>query len=163
MSRAIIFGGMSAEAQTPSPELKVLDRFVGSWRLEVVSGQANGDQEKSTLACVFKWSLQGQYIEARLTDLDGKQIALSLYSYDSDAGVHKMWTFAPNSPKPTLSTLRWNELKKTFTGKGDLGNGITEQSTGRFIGNDRIEWTGTTNNASGNVLGEFKANYLRQK
>ncbi len=47
-----------ARAQTPkSPELKVLDRLVGSWRLEEVERQANGDEKKDTGTVVTKWSL----------------------------------------------------------------------------------------------------------
>lgn len=172
MSRAIIgtivavliFGGMSTEAQTPkSPELKVLDRLVGSWRVEVVARQANGEEKKSTATGVAKWSLQGQYIESRTTDSDGKQVALSLYTYDSDAGVYKIWSFVSNSSRPTVTTLLWHESKETFKGRVDLGNGFTVQTTGRFIGNDRHDWTGTTKDAFGNVLVEMEANYSRKK
>ncbi len=175
MSRAIIstiaagliFGGMSAETKTlksrESPELKVLDRLIGSWRYEVVEGQANGDEKKSTATTVTKWSLQGQYIESRVTDSDGRQVALNLMTYDSEAGVYKAWAFYPNSPKPLLLTYRWNESKKTLTGDGDLGNGITLQATTRFTGNDRYEFTGTTKDASGNVLGEFNGKSVRKK
>ncbi len=173
MSRAIIgtsvvvliFGGMSAKAQTPkSPELKVLDRMVGSWRLELVSWQGQrDDEEQYTEAIVAKWSLQGQYIENRVTDSDGKETLLHLMTYDSDAGVYNVWIFQSNSPKPALLTMRWNESKKTFTGKVDLGNGITMQATTRFIGKDRYEFTGTTKDASGNVLGETKGKSFRKK
>ncbi len=178
MSRAIIgaivavliLGGMSAETEPPespkplrSPELKVLDRLVGSWRYEIVEGQANGDEKKSTATTVTKWSLQGQYIESRVTDSDGKQVALNLMTYDSDAGVYKAWAFSSDSPKPLLLTYRWNESKKTLTGNGDLGSGITLQATTRFISNDRYEFTGTMKDASGNVVGEFNGKSLRKK
>ena len=160
----LIFAGMSGKTQTPkSPELKVLDHLVGSWRYEVVERQANGDENKSTATTVTKWSLQGQYIESRVTDSDGKQVALNLMTYDSDAGVYNAWAFYPNSPKPFLFTYRWNESKNTLTGNGDLGNGITLQATTRFISDDRYEFTGTTKDASGNVLGGFKGNALREK
>ena len=151
-------------AQTPkSPELKVLDRFVGSFRDELVTRQANGDEEESTGTGVAKWSLQGQYLEQRATDSDGKQTALHLWTYDSDAGVYTSWTFFSNLPKPASSTWRWNESKKTFAGKGDLGNGITMQITLWRTGKDRFEFTATTKDASGNVLGETKGKAFRKK
>ena len=163
----LLLGGMSAVAQTSKPskslELKVLDRLVGSWRYEVVEKQANGDAEKSTATTVTKWSLQGQYVESRVTDSDGKQVALNLMTYDSEAGVYKAWAFYPNSPEPFLFTYRWNESKKTLTGNGDLGNGITLQATTRFISNDQYEFAGTTKDASGNVVGGFKGNAFRTK
>jgi hypothetical protein len=177
MSRAIIgtsvvvliFGGMSAKAQTPkSPELKVLDRLVGSW--QVVEKQANGDEEKSTATVVTKWILQGRYIELRGTDSDGKQVVLELWTYDSDAGVYKMWVFAPDSPKPVLVTFRWNESKKTLTaGIEDVVNaeippGFTGgQLTVRFISNDQIEYTVTGKDASENVVFESKGKMSRKK
>ena len=137
-----------ARAQTPRlPDLKALDRLVGSWRVEIVSGA----EEKSRAVADTKWSLQGQYIETRVTDSDGKKTALSLWAYDSDAGVYKTWFFSSNVP-PTLSTLRWNESKKTFTGKGDVGNGITLQVDIHFINNDRFETTATVKGRSENVV-----------
>ncbi len=174
MSRAIIgtsvavliFGGMSAKAQTPkSPELKVLDRMVGSWRVDVVSWQGQrDDEEQSTGAVIAKWSLQGQYIELRVTDSDGKEELLELITYDSDAGVYKMWFFGSNSPRPHSLTWRWNESKKTLTSvKEDMANGITMQMTVRFIGDDRAEYTGTGKDASGNVVFETKGNMFRKK
>ena len=173
MSRAIIgtsvavliFGGMSAKAQTPkSPELKVLDRFVGSWRNESVGRQANGEEEKSTDTSVAKWSLQGRYIEERGTDSDGKETFLSLCTYDSDAGVYKTWLFSPNLPPAVFSTLRWNESKKTLTsGKEDVGNGITGQLTVRFIGDDRSEFTVIVKDPSENVVMELKGKSVRKK
>ncbi len=172
MSRAIIgtsvavliFGGMSAKGQTPkSPELKVLDRFVGSWRGESVERQANGDEKKSSDTSVTKWSLQGRYIEVRATDSDGKEGALELWTYDSDAGVYKMWFFGSNSPKPRSLTWRWNESKKTLTSViEDMGNGITMQMTVRFIGHDRYEYTGTGKDASGNVVFETTGKVFRK-
>ena len=141
--------------------LKVLDRFVGSFRSESVERQANGDEKKSTGTSVTKWSLQGRYVESRGTDSDGKQESLGLWTYDSDAGVYKAWYFLPISPKPIPLTFRWNESTKTFTGKGDSGNGITVQMTIRFIDNDRSEWTATLKDASGNVVGEVKGKSFR--
>ncbi len=89
-----ISGGMSAETQsskqTKSPELKVLDRMVGSWRFEIVEKQANGDERKSTPTAVGKWSLQGKYLEFRITGSDGKEAILHLFTYDSDARVYNM-------------------------------------------------------------------------
>ena len=91
-------------------------------------------------------------------------------TYDSDAGVYKIWAFDQSLPKPSLVTLRWNESKKTFkgssqifTGKEDVGNGITMHFDIAFIDNDQIEVTGTMKDASGNVLGGFKAKMFRKK
>ena len=164
-----ISGGMSAETQTPesskptkSPELKVLDRMVGSWRAEVVEVQAGGEDEKATATFVAKWSLQGKYIEFRITDSDGKEVILHLFTYDSDARVYNMWSFVPDSQKPTLTPWQWDESEKTLTGQIDLGDGITMPSTTHFIADDRWEYTGTTKDASGNVLGEMKGKVFRK-
>lgn len=136
--------------------LKVLDRLVGSWRFEIVEKQANGDERKSTATGVGKWSLQGKYLEFRITGSDGKEAILHLFTYDSDARVYNMWTFVPDSQKPTLTPWQWDESEKTLTGQIDLGDGITMPSTTHFIADDRWEYTGTTKDASGNVLGEMK-------
>ncbi|MFQ5932485.1 MAG: hypothetical protein ACE5MM_08765 [Nitrospiraceae bacterium] len=164
-----ISGGMLAETQTSesskptkSPELKVLDRLVGSWRFEIVEKQANGDERKSTPTGVGKWSLQGKYLEFRITGSDGKEAILHLFTYDSDARVYNMWTFVPDSQKPTLTPWQWDESEKTLTGQIDLGDGITMAATTHFIADDRWEYTGTTKDASGNVLGEMKGKVFRR-
>ena len=152
------------KAQTPkSPELKVLDRMVGSWRLEIVEKQANGDEEKSTATGVGEWSLQGKYVEYRITERDGDEAILHLFTYDSDAGVYNMWSFVPDSQKPTLTTWQWDESEKTLTGQMDLGGGITMRPTTHFIADDRWEYTATTKDASGNVLGEMKGKVFRDE
>ncbi len=164
----LIFGGISAQDQTPkpqekSPELKVLDRLVGSWRFEIFEKQANGDESMSTPTSIGKWSLQDQYLEFRITGSDGKEAILHLFTYDSDARVYNMWSFVPDSQKPTLTTWQWDESEKTLTGQMDLGGGITMPATTHFIADDRWEYTGTTKDASGNVLGEMKGTVFRKE
>ena len=164
----LIFAGISAVAQTStppdsprSPELNVLDRLAGSWRFEIVERQPNRDEKKSTPTGVGKWSLQGKYVEFRITGSDGKEDILHLFTYDSDARVYNMWTFVPDSQKPTLTPWQWDESEKTLTGQMDLGDGITMSATTHFIADDRWEYTGTTKDASGNVLGEMKGKVFR--
>ncbi len=166
----LIFAGISAVAQTSkppdspkSPELKVLDRMVGSFRMEIVERQANGAEEENTATGVGKRSLQGQYLEFRIADSDGKEAILHFFTYDSDARVYNMWTFVPDSQKPTLTPWQWDESEKTLTGQMDLGDGITMPSTTHFIADDRWEYTGTTKDASGNVLGGMKGKVFRKK
>lgn len=160
--------GSVAKAQTPkSPELKVLDRLVGSWRIEVdeTMGLPSGIRNGATV--VTKWILQGRYIELRVINSDGKQVVQELMTYDSDAGVYNIWVFDQNLPKPGLVTLRWNESKKTFKGTAgneDVGNGITVHWDMAFIDNDQIDVTGTIKDATGNVLqDEIKAKMIRKK
>lgn len=77
----VLFRGISAESlQTPtSPELKVLGRLAGDWRIVGVSRQGDLGESKFTEFGVTKWSLQGRYVEQRVTDSDGKrEVALSL-------------------------------------------------------------------------------------
>ena len=153
-----------AKAQTPkSPELKVLDRLVGSWRFEIVEKQANGDERKSTPTGVAKWSLQGKYLEFRITGSNGKEAILHFFTYDSDARVYNMWTFVPDSQEPTLTPWQWDESEKTLTGQMDLGDGITMPATTHFIADDRWEYTATTKDASGNVLREMKGKVFRKE
>ena len=96
-----------------------------------------------------------------MTGSDGKEAILHLFTYDSDARVYNMWTFVPDSQKPTLTPWQWDESEKTLTGQIDLGDGITMPSTTHFIADDRWEYTGTTKDASGNVLGEMKGKVFR--
>ena len=109
-----ISGGMSAETQsskqTKSPEQEVLDRLVGSWRLEIVVKQANEDERTSTATAIGKWSLQGKYIEFGISGSDGKEEILHLFTYDSDARVYNMWSFVPDSQKPTL--IPWRKSRQ---------------------------------------------------
>ena len=163
MSMAVlILAGILAEAQTPkSSVMMVLDRLVGSWRIEGVEWQPNGDEKKSTATSVGKFSLQGQYLEIRITGSDGKEEILHFFTYESDTRVYNMWSFVSDSPKPILTTLQWDESEKTLTGQTDLGDGMTMQMAIHFIADDRIEYTGTTKDASGNVLGETKGKMFR--
>jgi hypothetical protein len=110
---------------------------------------------------VGKWSLQGKYLEFRITGSDGKEAILHLFTYDSDARVYNMWSFVPDSQKPTLTPWQWDESEKTLTGQMDLGGGMTIQAATHFIADDRYEYTATTKDASGKVLGEMKGKVFR--
>jgi len=160
--------GSVAKAKTPkSPELKVLDRLVGSWSIEAdeTMGLPSGIRNGATV--VTKWILQGRYLELQVINSDGKQVVQELMTYDADAGIYKIWAFDQNLPKPALVTLQWNESKKAFTGTAgieDVGDGIKVQWDMAFVENGLIEVTGTIKDASGNLLqGEIKAKMIRKK
>ena len=173
----LIFAGMSSktqpqetqstETQTSKPQessgLKVLDRYVGTWRWEVVERQTNGEEKKSTATSIDKWSLQGQFLESRFIDSDGNEVALGLTTYDSGSGVYKAWVFSPGAPEPFPQTSQWNESEKTLSGESDLGNGMTMLFSTRFIAKDRYECTSTIKDASGNELGAFDMKAFRKE
>ena len=84
----LILAGISAVAQAPkrsetpqSPELKVLNRLVGSWQMEAVERQPNGDEKIITGTSIGKWALQGQYLMIRIAGSDRKEDILHLFTF----------------------------------------------------------------------------------
>ena len=86
----LLLSGLPGEAQEAttiqqSPELKVLQRFIGSWEQQVVSKPAEWTPEKTTMTCpvTVNWILRGRMIEHRCVWNPGNIHGLCLMAYDA--------------------------------------------------------------------------------
>lgn len=83
------------------------------------------------------------------------------HAYD-DERVYRCWYFPTGSHKPLVVTSQWNAADTSFSGKADLGNGVTMTTSHRFVGTDTFEFSATVKDAAGTVLNLLSGTRKRQ-
>jgi len=162
-----LLSGLPGEAQeaTPdpqSPELKVLDRFVGSWELDFVVNMGTGNT-KMKADVTTNWILLGRVIQHKFVWSPGDKHGLGFFTYDAEEKAYREWYFDSTGSVPRdVHRGQWDEAAKTLTWKGSSSNGITRTMVNRFIDNDTYEWSLVDKDRSGKVVFENEATAKRK-
>jgi hypothetical protein len=130
-----------AAAGRPSlPASRPLQRFVGSWRGEVIVQRAGADPTRYVQENRFAWTLGGRFLEERGTGSDGSSYA-GIWSFDEKSNQYRAYYFlAPAGDVVELSHA-WDESKQTFTGSAELPGQLRMLAEDRFLGPDRYQWS----------------------
>jgi uncharacterized protein DUF1579 len=116
----------------PAPELKRLDRFVGTWAME---GNLVGSDEKNiTGRATFRWLPGGFFLEQRIElSFMGMEIrSTELVGYDPETGTFPSTVYSNLSPAPlpyrwevegddVRITVSYGPLDATFTARWNDG------------------------------------------
>jgi len=146
-----------------SPELQVLDRFVGTWDMEVTVKPANGEKTTFEVVSTRTWSVAGEVLrieEPNLNRPELREIHL-LLTYDSNSGNY-LGVFL-SVPGRGFVTGTWNENTQTMTSRMESADGIKHTVTQRFIDKDHAEVSVVTRSAHGQVLAEIAMKQTRRK
>jgi hypothetical protein len=157
--------GQAQEATPISPELKPLQRFIGSWDQQVVSKPTIWTPKETTAKCpvTVNWILRGRMIEHRCAWSPGNTQGLCLMAYDAVNGQYRQWYFDSSGSIPHGENRgKWDEAAKTFTWKGASDNAITSTQTHRFFDSDTQEWTLVFKDRTGKVLLDMEAKAKRK-
>jgi hypothetical protein len=151
------------EGPPKPPELKVLDRYLGTWDTETVNKVAEWNPKEMRIAARFtnEWVLDGRFMQMKGKSSTGVE-SLQMRTYDPQEKRYRAWVF---DSKGTAATSRgtWDEETKTLTWKGDLGDGITATNSVRFVGTDAIEWRLVARNDEGKVFMDMEGKFRRRK
>ena len=154
----VLIGLVSAlpAAEPQSAELKVLSRFVGRWHAKAVSTDGAGQKTESEDDASMSWVLGDSYIEDKV----GEKLT-GLWTFDPDERVYRSWYFPAGTHKPVVVTMQWNAADTSFSGKADLGSGLTMTTRHRFVGTDKFEFSATVKDAAGTVLNTLSGTKTR--
>lgn len=119
----------SAQPQMPQPhpELKNLERLVGTWTME--GNLVGSDEHNIKGTTTFRWLPGGFFLEQRMTlDFMGMQIdSLELIGYDPETGTFPSTVYSNVSPQPlpyrwevngdtVKISVNYGPMDATFTG-----------------------------------------------
>jgi len=163
---AMVFGQVARaaeEAAPKPPELKVLDRLVGTWDSESISRPAEWTPKEVRLTAVLtrEWVLGGRFVQERASD-SNKMEATVMFGFDPQKKVYRVWRFDSEGSALEM-TLQWDEATQTLSGQTDLGNGLTNTTSIHFIDNDTHEWKGVVKDAAGKVFFDGGGTCRRRK
>lgn len=149
-----------------SPELQVLERFIGSWEETIELKRAAWTPEPSTkkISSTRKWILDGKMIENKGAWSPGNVEFLHLTTYDPKRREYRKWYFDANNPVPIGGNRgHWDEATQTMTWRGALEDGVTTATTERFIDKDTFTWTFVAKDRSGEVVLNMEAQVRRRQ
>ena len=146
-----------------SPELQVLDRFVGVWDVKNTIKLPSGEEFTNDFVSRRSWSLGGTFLRSQDTNFsnpEAKEFQL-LWTYDPAAKNYPA-VFMDGPYRGELTGV-WDAKTNTMHWKGKMANGVTAEGNDRFIGKDRIEASGVFKNAAGEIVAEISWPQTRRK
>jgi hypothetical protein len=149
---------MADDAPKRSPELQVLDRFIGTWETEITV-KPSGDKYTTTES--RRWSKEGTVVLSEDLNLTTKKEAHFLIAYGANEKVYRACYIDEASALVFVGT--WDE--GTATMKWTTPEGAPTKYTGtyRFVDKDHVEWSMTVAGPDGKVIVELSAKQTRKK
>ena len=150
--------GQAVNASEPAkpPELKVLERFVGTWNVEAVTKPAVWTPTEKKEKCVEynEMVLDGWFLHGSSKTTDGKISAIVMNTYDPVKKEYCIRRFTSGGLCDEV-TGQWDEATSTLTVSGNLGRGITLNAAFHLTDKDRREYLRVTP-CAGQFLGQVK-------
>jgi hypothetical protein len=169
--------GGEAKAADPNrpPELRPLDRWPGTWDLEltVKPGGWVAEGSKGSFVMTNAWDLHGRFIrcEAKGKTAVGNAAAVDdsflwFCTYDPQYAGYRSWVFWSMSGGPwgatPVASGEWDEAKRTMTWTS-VEAGTTHLGVTRWIDDDTHEFVNTYKDADGKVMMEQVGKAKRRK
>ena len=156
--------GQADEAGEKSPELQVLDRYVGTWDETVVIKPALWTPEKTTSSTTTtrKWILNGMMIENKGAWTPDDEF-LHLMTYDPKQNEFRQWYYDKDNLVPQEYQGRWDAATQTFTFTGTLADGIQSASQQHFVDKDTFTWTLVAKDKTGKMVLDMEGKCVRKK
>ena len=142
-----------------SPELQVLDRFVGTWDMKVTVKPAGAEGINYDGVSYRKWSQGGQVVVFE-EPMPGQEFHMPL-TYDPKSKAYP--GVAMQGVGRTTVTGAWDEKTLTMHFVLEYENKWTYRGTHRFVDKDHAEVKGKVTNAEGKLAMELTMKQTRRK
>ena len=149
------------DAPKRSPELHVLDHFVGDWDVEAVIQPTDGEKVSYKVISRRSWSRSGGFIRFEDEQPTGQPEFHMLWTYDAEAKNYP--AAGMNGPSSFELTGTWDEATKTMTSRVTYPDGNRLVAAHRFVTKDRAEASGKITNSDGEVVVKLSWNQTRRK
>ena len=163
VAAAITAPATAQDEPTRSPELQVLDQFVGTWDLHVTHKPAQGDANTEKTSEIRKWSIGGEFVHfenPKTENPDAPEFHM-LLTYDARTKSYPgILTTGPNR---SLVDGVWDGKSKTMTFTGTFSGGGTFDFKNQFLDNGNIKASGVIKDASGKIVFERSDMQVRRK
>jgi hypothetical protein len=160
------FSALAGEPKKPEDkpaELKLLERFVGTWKDEAIykPSVSTPKERRETSTSRYQWSLNGWFLVERGKTTDGDE-DLQILTFDPKKKAYRRWYFDSDG-NIRESSGKWDDKSSTFTWTGSLDEGATVVSVWKFTDKDTLDWTWTSKDKEGKVVGRIEGKSVRQK
>ena len=153
-------GAQDTAADRPA-ELRVLDKYIGTW--DVVAGSPEDPAAQGTYTA--KWVLDGRFVHTTgtLETADGSNDfkLISLMTYDPNAKKYRVWNFMSNG-LTSEAEATWDANTQTMTRVTRYGE-VTQTAESDFSQDGVEKWTMVAADSDQNVVSEMKGTNKRRK
>jgi hypothetical protein len=155
-----------AQSATPPPELKVLDRLVGTWD-EVMTNTATEWRPKAerwVSVTRREWAVGNRFLRMDGFWRPSHIEFVNFFTYDPVTKEYRSWYFDSTGGIPRgIWKGTWDEAAKTmsWSGTDEFGNKLA--GTTKFIDDDTHEGTVQTTNSQGKVVLDLTVKTTRRK
>ena len=157
--RTLSEGATEGETPQRSPELEVLNHFVGTWDMKVTATSAEGEATTSDARSVRTWSHGGTFVVFDDPDAEGMLLALT---YDPDSKTYPGVMIIGTDRSLMIGS--WNEDTKTMHWSiRNVDQETTFLGSHRFIRDDYAEASGSITNADGQVVVKLSWKQIRRR
>jgi hypothetical protein len=154
------------------PELRVLDRLVGTWTWDLTGfempdvaakGAESRPKKVATTAGTFTWEwvLDGRFLQEKSIDHLEEVEGLGMWTYDSRKKAFRIWRFGPNGTAVEF-VGKWDEGSRTLSYEAEA-KGITSKATERFLNNDTHEMKVILHDKEGKEQAHMEGKLTRRK
>jgi len=152
----------SAQPPAKPPELKVLERFIGKWKFEMIAKRAESTPKETRYSGVStnEWVLDGWFQHHKVKHDAGAE-GIDILTYDQRKKAYRSWSFDSFGFSTELSG-DWDEKTQTLTTKGDLGDDATVVSAMKFLDKDNREIHYVAKDKTGKVFLDIRGKLTRQ-
>lgn len=155
-------GEEGAKGTPKPPELKVLDRLLGSWNVECT--EKEGEREtRITGTATTEWILGGHFLQWKGTRNPGGIENTQIIGFDPVKKQYTMWYFDSAGISVGPVGGQWDENEKTLTWRGTFQDDVSFVNRERFVDSDTTEWHFTVSRTDGTVLFEQQGKSTRKK
>ena len=150
------------EPSAPPPEMKALERLLGTWKVEQIVKVP--EESRSTNTVKRELVLGGRFVQEVGGGVDNLPRHTGMYTYDSDRKAYRYWFFMSGGFywEPTGT---WDESSQTLTFTGKVGarrsSGITTV-TFRFSDETTLIFSLITRDAGGEIIYRVEGKSVRQ-
>ena len=139
-----------------SPELLVLERFIGTWDQKAIIHPTGGEKIEMAFVSRRRWTLGGTFLQIEdannLNDPEAKEFQM-LCTYDPVAQNYP--AVIMEGPNRAELTGTWDAKTTTMHWKGKSPDGGTSEGSHQFIGANRAKASVVFKDAEGKVVMEI--------
>ncbi len=147
------------------PELKVLNRFLGTWDTELVSKPAawSPKETKSQGVSTFTWTLDGRFLRSVGKSVPPEKAeSMQMMTYDPVRKEFYMWFF-DSFGTFSESAGQWDADNQVLTWKAEPDEKLTSINRVQFVDKNTVQWTMTIKDKENKLYLDLRGKMQRRK
>jgi hypothetical protein len=146
----------------PAPELKVVEKWRGSWDVRATRRQPQPVQEVSYVE-TFDWILDRRFLRSETSRKSDGGVSMTMFWFDILTKTYRLELFDATGLAVELPPPTWNEGTQTMEWKSGLFTPISYTGYATFRDRDTMRWKSLLKDWKGTVILDLEGTSIRRK